>query len=53
MVKNNAHSANTDSEKWGIRALELTNQFRKSTNEGHEGNKHSLRWSKQLHDIAL
>lgn len=25
MIKNNAHSANTDSEKWGIRALDLTN----------------------------
>jgi hypothetical protein len=35
MIRNNAVSANTDSEKWGIRALDLTNKFRKSTTEGH------------------
>ena len=43
----------TDSERWGIRALDLTNQFRASTTEGHEGNKPALAWNKQLHDIAL
>ena len=31
----------------------MTNKFRKSTSEGHEGNKSALRWSKELHDIAL
>ena len=37
----------------GIRALDLTNKFRAATNEGHEGNKPALSWSKELHDIAM
>jgi uncharacterized protein YkwD len=54
MARNNALGhGKSDSEKWGIRALDLTNKFRASKNEGHEGNKSALSWSKELHDIAL
>ena len=35
LFKNNVKNAQTQSEKWGIKALELTNLFRKSTEEGH------------------
>ena len=31
----------------------MTNLFRKSTKEGHKGNKPALKWCKELHDIAL
>ena len=53
MARNRAHGAGSQSEMLGIRALDLTNQFRAATNEGHEGNKPALRWSKELHDIAM
>lgn len=57
-MRNNAHFVGKDgrgggdSERWGLRCLELTNQFRASTNEGHAGNKPALAWSQPLHDIA-
>ena len=53
MARNNATVANSDSERWGIRALDLTNKFRAATNEGHVGNLPALSWNKELHDIAL
>ena len=53
MVRNNATQAGSQSEMMGIRALDLTNKFRAATNEGHDGNKPALRWSKELHDIAM
>jgi len=53
MGRNNATQAGSQSERWGIRALDLTNKFRAATNEGHDGNKPALRWSKELHDIAM
>lgn len=37
----------------GIRSLDLTNKFRSAKDEGHQGGLHALRWSKELHDIAL
>ena len=52
MARNRATNVNTESEMWGVRALDLTNRFRAATNEGHEGNKPALSWSKELHDIA-
>lgn len=53
MRRNNATAATTDSERLGIRALDLTNKFRAATNEGHVGNLPALSWNKELHDIAL
>eukprot|EP00347_Sterkiella_histriomuscorum_P004564 403359984 len=45
--KNNAQSAGKgDSERWGIRALELTNQFRA------QHGLPALSWNQALHDIA-
>ncbi|CDW73897.1 scp-like extracellular [Stylonychia lemnae] len=45
--KNNATAAGKgDSERWGIRALELTNQFRASHGLP------ALSWNQQLHDIG-
>ena len=49
----NKAKGSTDSEIWGMKCLELTNKFRKSTAEGHKGGLPALRWSKELHDIAL
>ena len=54
--RNNAKAAGgvmTDSERWGIRALDLTNKFRAAPSQWHQGNLHALSWSKELHDIAL
>ena len=46
--RNNAQGAGRgQSEQWGIRALDLTNQFRK----GH--NLPALSWNQALHDIAM
>ena len=36
------------SEQWGVRALDLTNKFRKS-----DSNLPALAWNQQLHDIAM
>jgi len=36
-----------DSERWGLRALDLTNQFRATHNLP------ALSWNQQLHDIAM
>ena len=45
-MRNNAMGAGRgESEKWGIRCLELTNQFRDSKKEGHEGGKPALAWN--------
>lgn len=43
----------SDSERWGLRCLELTNKFRKEKSNWHDGGKPALQWNKQLHDIAL
>lgn len=46
--RNNAQGAGKgQSEQWGIRALDLTNQFRK----GHQ--LPALSWNQALHDIAM
>ena len=47
-AKNNAQSLNgSESEKMGLRALELTNRFRQSHGLS------PLNWHIQLHDIAM
>ena len=47
--KNNAQAAGKgQSEQWGIRALDMTNQYRKT-----ESNLPSLSWNQALHDIAM
>lgn len=47
--RNNAQAAGKGlSEQWGIRALDLTNQFRKK-----EMNKPCLSWNQELHNIAM
>lgn len=47
--RNSAQSAGKgQSEQWGIRALDLTNQFRKKTE-----NLPYLKWNQELHDIAM
>lgn len=35
----------TDSERWGLRCLELTNKFRANKSEWHDGNKPALMWN--------
>lgn len=46
--RNNAESAGKgQSEQWGIRSLDLTNEFR----AGHQ--LPALRWNQELHDIAM
>lgn len=46
--RNNAQAAGRgQSEAWGIRALDLTNQFRMSNNLP------SISWNQALHDIAM
>ena len=42
-----------DSEKWGIRCLEMTNRFRAEKSKWHEGKLPALSWNQALHDIAL
>lgn len=46
--RNNAQAAGKgQSEQWGIRALDLTNQFR------HQHQLPALSWNQALHDIAM
>jgi uncharacterized protein YkwD len=46
--RNNAQAAGKgQSEQWGIRALDLTNQFRQ------QNNLPALSWNQALHDIAM
>ncbi|TNV79445.1 hypothetical protein FGO68_gene16212 [Halteria grandinella] len=47
-INNNAQSAGKgDSERWGIRALELTNKFRA------ENGLPALSWNQRLHEIGI